>query len=151
MPVTRDLALADQADWFALWEGYLRFYESNLDPAVSALTFARLLDSAEPMFGLVACEGERVVGIVNCVVHRATWTAGHYCYLEDLFVDPGYRGGGAGRALIEAVYVRADALGCSRVYWLTHETNATARRLYDQVAEAPGFIQYRRRASADEA
>jgi hypothetical protein len=28
------------------------------------------------------------------------------------------------------------------VYWHTHETNATARRLYDKVASLPGFIMY---------
>jgi hypothetical protein len=28
------------------------------------------------------------------------------------------------------------------VYWSTHESNATARRLYDQVAENRGFILY---------
>jgi hypothetical protein len=28
------------------------------------------------------------------------------------------------------------------VYWLTHNTNAQARILYDQVADNPGFIHY---------
>jgi hypothetical protein len=36
------------------------------------------------------------------------------------------------------------AAGAARVYWLTHETNQTARRLYDQVATNSGFIVYRR-------
>ena len=49
-----------------------------------------------------------------------------------------------GRALIEAVYDRAKAAGASRVYWLTQEGNAQARILYDQVADRPGFIQYRK-------
>jgi hypothetical protein len=31
-----------------------------------------------------------------------------------------------------------------RLYWLTHESNATARRLYDRIAHASGFIQYRK-------
>jgi len=30
------------------------------------------------------------------------------------------------------------------VHWLTHETNATAISLYQQVAERPGFIQFRK-------
>jgi len=34
--------------------------------------------------------------------------------------------------------------GCARVYWLTHETNATAMRLYDRVADRSGFVQYRK-------
>jgi hypothetical protein len=38
----------------------------------------------------------------------------------------------------------AAALGCARVHWLTQETNTKARKLYDQMAERSGFIQYRR-------
>jgi hypothetical protein len=30
------------------------------------------------------------------------------------------------------------------VYWHTHETNATAMRLYNKVAEKPGFLVYRK-------
>jgi GNAT superfamily N-acetyltransferase len=53
------------------------------------------------------------------------------------------RGGGVGRLLIDAVAAKARALGCSRVHWLTHETNRDAMRLYDKVAERSGFVQYR--------
>jgi GNAT superfamily N-acetyltransferase len=54
------------------------------------------------------------------------------------------RGRGLGRALIEAVYGEARSAGASRVHWLTHETNASARALYDTLADRPGFIQYRK-------
>ncbi len=47
-----------------------------------------------------------------------------------------------GRALIEYVYAQAEAMGCGRVYWLTHQTNAQAMRLYDTLAERSGFVQY---------
>jgi ribosomal protein S18 acetylase RimI-like enzyme len=39
---------------------------------------------------------------------------------------------------------RARRAGASRVYWLTHESNAAARALYDKLAERSGFIQYRK-------
>jgi len=42
------------------------------------------------------------------------------------------------------VYREARAAGASRVHWLTHETNTTARALYDTLADRPGFIQYRK-------
>ena len=58
--------------------------------------------------------------------------------------SPAARGRGVGRALIEAVYDRARAAGCSRVYWQTHESNATAMALYDTLAERSGFVVYRR-------
>lgn len=54
------------------------------------------------------------------------------------------QGRGVGHALIEAVCARAAELGSNRVYWLTRETNATAMKLYDQVAEKSGFLQYRK-------
>ncbi|TIN53588.1 MAG: GNAT family N-acetyltransferase, partial [Mesorhizobium sp.] len=34
--------------------------------------------------------------------------------------------------------------GSGRVYWLTHETNHTAMKLYDKVAEHSGFVVYRK-------
>jgi GNAT superfamily N-acetyltransferase len=140
----RDLAPADRAQWHPLWQGYLDFYETKLDDDITEVTFARLLDPAEPMFALVAERAGKLIGVVQCVIHRATWTKTHYCYLEDLFVAPDARDGGVGGALIAAVYAKADQLDATRVYWLTHETNATARVLYEAVGKRSGFIQYRR-------
>ena len=144
-PIVRALRKADRPEWEKLWAGYLEFYESHLAPEVTDTTFERLIAPTEPMFGLVA-EDERgvLLGFVHCVLHRGTWSVEDHCYLEDLFVASEARGHGVGRALIEAVYARADELKLSRVYWMTHETNATARKLYDQIAERSGFIQYRR-------
>ena len=67
-----------------------------------------------------------------------------YCYLQDLYVDESTRGKGVGRALIEAVYAAAAQHGADRVYWMTHETNETAMRLYDTIAERSGFLGYRK-------
>lgn len=64
------------------------------------------------------------------------------CYLQDLFTTPAARGQGVGRRLIEAVYAAARGAGVRRVYWQTHETNTTGRRLYDAVARHHGFIVY---------
>ncbi len=129
--------------WEPLWQGYLDFYEATVTPEVTETTWRRLHDPAEPMHVLGAFLDGTLVGIVHYLFHRSTWTIGDYCYLQDLFTAPEARRQGAGRALIEAVYVRAEAAGASRVYWLTQETNAAARALYDSIADRPGFIQYR--------
>ena len=57
-------------------------------------------------------------------------------------VDPALRGTGAGRKLIEAVAGAAKAYGAGRVYWLTQDSNAVARQLYDRLAANRGFIRY---------
>jgi GNAT superfamily N-acetyltransferase len=141
--VIRALRPDERPSWEPLWQGYLAFYKSTVAPEVTATTWGRLHDPAEPMHVLGAFLDGTLVGIVHYLFHRSTWTIGDYCYLQDLFTTPEARGQGAGRALIEAVYDRAEVAGASRVYWLTHETNATARALYDTLADRPGFIQYR--------
>ena len=142
--IIRDLEASDRPGWEDLWAGYLDFYEQPIDPVVTEVTWSRLNDPAERIFGLVAQQGRDLVGLAHCVLHRGTWSVGDFCYLEDLFVAEAQRGKGVGRALIEAVYERADAAGCDRVYWMTHENNEAAQRLYDKVATRSGFIQYRR-------
>ncbi|MFN3613120.1 MAG: GNAT family N-acetyltransferase [Rubrimonas sp.] len=141
---TRPLTAADEADWRRLWTAYLAFYETSRGEDVFASTFARLLDPAEPMRGLVATRDGAVVGIANIILHRHGWSVADVCYLQDLFVDPAVRGGGAGRALIEATYALADAEGCAGVYWMTDQSNAAARALYDRIGKLTPFIKYAR-------
>jgi GNAT superfamily N-acetyltransferase len=140
----RPLGPEDRADWEPLWAGYLAFYEATIPSTVTETTWARLNDPAEPMHALGAFVDGQLVGIVHYLFHRSTWTTGDYCYLQDLFTAEAARGRGAGRALIQAVYEQARAASASRVYWLTQEGNATARALYDKLADRSGFIQYRK-------
>jgi GNAT superfamily N-acetyltransferase len=142
--VIRPVGADERAPWEHLWNGYLTFYEATLAPGTTDTTWSRLHDPKEPMFLLGAYLDGRLVGIVHYLYHRSCWTAGDYCYLQDLFVEPGLRGGGVGRKLIAAVEQEARQAGASRVYWMTQESNATARILYDRVAERSGFIQYRK-------
>jgi GNAT superfamily N-acetyltransferase len=140
----RPLEKASYAAWLPLWQAYQAFYKVDIAQDVSDITWARFLDPAEPMGGALAWDGAKAVGMVHHIRHRSSWTVGDYCYLQDLFVAPEGRGKGTGRKLIEHVYEIARQQGCSRVHWLTHETNENAMILYDAVAERSGFVQYRR-------
>ncbi len=145
MSVTiRDLRPADEDRWRELWQGYCDFYEKALPDEVTDATWRRLLDEKETdMFSLMACDGDGlVVGMVNCVLHPVTWSQAPVCYLEDLFVDPAARKLGAGGALIEAVRERGRTRNWNRVYWKTKSDNATARSLYDKVADGTDWITY---------
>ena len=140
----RPLTHADRASWQTLWTGYLAFYKTTLPPEQFDLTWSRLHDAAEPMHVLGAFDGNTPMGIVHYIFHRSCWTAGSYCYLQDLFTVAEARGKGVGRALIDAVYAAAKTEGANRVHWLTHETNAKAMVLYNDIADRTGFLQYRK-------
>jgi GNAT superfamily N-acetyltransferase len=134
---------SDRAEWLRLWDGYLTFYASDVDPSTTNATFARLTTTGSGLHGALARNDDGMaIGLVHWLTHLSTWTSTDYCYLEDLFVAPGARGTGVGRALIEHVGRWAERHGSAKVYWLTAETNSVARRLYDQVATRTEFIQY---------
>jgi ribosomal protein S18 acetylase RimI-like enzyme len=140
----RPLAATDHEAWLPLWQGYLEFYKTSVPDAVTAATWRRLLDPQSGIYGLGAVKDERLVGFVHFLYHPVTWSIAQRCYLEDLFVHRDARGSGAGRALIEAVYRAADEAGADQVYWLTAQSNAEARRLYDRIGQATPFVKYRR-------
>jgi len=148
VPTVRPVKRADFDQWLPLWEGYNKFYGRSgataLPAEITRTTWARFFDAAEPVHALVAESDGRLVGLTHYLFHRSTIMLGPTCYLQDLFTAEAVRGKGIGRALIEAVYQEAKIAGAARVYWHTHETNATARRLYDHVAERSGFIVYRK-------
>jgi GNAT superfamily N-acetyltransferase len=134
------LTPADHAEWKELFIGYNEFYERILPAAQYASSWAAFQDDVAMHARGARLDGQ-LVGIVHFLTHAST-TAPDVCYLQDLFTAPGARGKGVARALIAEVTDWARGRRCSRVYWSTHETNATARRLYDQVALNRGFILY---------
>lgn len=142
----RPLRPEDRPAWEPLWQGYLTWYKSVLPDEVTNANWARFMDPAEPMYVWGAFEGEKLLGIVQCVAHRTSWSEKLTCYLQDLFTVPEARGKGVGRALIEFIYAETERRGWSRLYWQTHESNAEAQVLYNKVADRTGFIVYRKNA-----
>lgn len=141
----RALRSDDYDSWCALWRAYLAFYETSVPEAVYDSTFARLLgEDPQDFNGFVAETGGRLVGLTHYLFHRHCWKTENVCYLQDLFADPSVRGSGVGRALIEAVYSKADEVGAPSVYWLTQDFNHTARKLYDRIGQVTPFIKYQR-------
>lgn len=143
----RAVQRADFPRWQPLWDGYNAFYgragDTALAPEITQMTWARFFDAHEPIHALVAEVAGRIVGLAHFLYHRSTIQIPPTCYLADLFTVDEVRGQGIGRALIGAVYAHAKLAGSPRVYWQTHESNAVAMRLYDQVAERSGFVVYR--------
>ena len=138
----RDIAPSDRLRWQPLWQGYQP--SGGIAEEVTDTTWRRFFDGLEPVHALVAEEGEALIGFAHYLFHRSTAQLGCVCYLQDMFVVQAARGRGVGRALIDGVSVRAKAAGASRVYWVTGETNAAARALYDKVGTLTRFVQYRK-------
>ena len=134
------LSSSDRTAWEELFRGYIDFYQRVEPPEMYDRAW-REFEADGHMHALGARAGGRLIAIAHFLIHPST-SSPDVCYLQDLFTAPDARGMGAARALIASVSDWAKASGCCRVYWNTHESNSTARRLYDAVAENRGFIRY---------
>ena len=130
----------DRTSWQALARGYKEFYKTATSDEEFEAAWKRLLRQ-DGVFGLGAKIDGRLVGIAHFLFHTSVW-ADKACYLQDLFTEREMRRRGVARALIEAVAQAARQQGAKRYYWLTHESNAVARALYDRVGKYNGFIRY---------
>ncbi|MDB5003335.1 MAG: GCN5-related N-acetyltransferase [Mucilaginibacter sp.] len=146
--IIRPVTQQDYDQWLPLWDGYNAFYgrsgDTALAPEITQTTWARFFDINEPVHALVAELDGKLLGLTHYIFHRSTTSLTTNCYLQDLFTTQNSRGKGVARALINGVYEKAKLAGSGRVYWQTHETNATAMLLYDKVADKSGFVVYRK-------
>ena len=141
--MVRELRAEDKSFWLPLWQGYLTFYKAELTTQQTEVTWGRLLDPEYNLNGLVVEFDGLIAGVTHYSFQTSTWAEHSNCYLEDLFVNPGVRGKGLGRALIDAVKEIAETAGSSRLYWNTDRTNEVARKLYDSYTNESGKVQYR--------
>ena len=132
---------AERVRWEELWTQYQVFYGVVLPAAVTESTWRRLHNGRVHGLGARDPAGH-LVGIVHFLYHEDTWSTTPACYLQDLYVDAAVRGSGCGRKLIEAVAAASQKAGANYPYWLTHQSNAVARQLYDRLGHNQGFIHY---------
>ena len=146
------VAEGDLAELLPLMRGYCDFYEATPgDDDLLAMSRALLADPGAHAEG-GSCEGVqliardedgRAVGFATIFWSWSTLGAGRIGVMNDLFVSPAARGGGAAEALIGACRAEARARGAIWLGWQTATDNHRAQRVYERVgAERAEWIDY---------
>jgi GNAT superfamily N-acetyltransferase len=86
---------------------------------------------------LLAEEAGAVVGFALFFHNYSTFVSQPTLYLEDLFVEPAYRGKGHGKALLRAAARLAVERGCGRLEWSVLNWNDPAIRFYEALGAVP--------------
>ena len=125
---------ADLGELLPLMRGYCDFYEvSPPDDALLSLSRALIADPEREGVQLLARDAGEPVGFATIYWSWATTTASRIGVMNDLFVTPGARGGGAAEALIHACVEECNQHGAAELTWQTAPDNARAQRVYDRV------------------
>jgi ribosomal protein S18 acetylase RimI-like enzyme len=106
------------------------FDEPTPPAAALAERFRYLLDGGDT---LVLLAGEGPDGVVVLRFRMAIWSSGLESYLAELYVVPGLRRRGLGRALMEAALEEARARGADTMDIGVDEPDQAARRLYESL------------------
>lgn len=92
-----------------------------------------ILESPQVGTVFVACQTEKVVGMVCMLWTISTAEGGKACWMEDVVVHPDHRGGGLGTRLVEEAIRQAQEMACLRIAVLTDQGNHGARKLYERL------------------
>ena len=130
----------------------LAVYEHLEDEVVATVDGlgAALAGSAPSVEALLAEVSGEPVGFALFFPHFSTFRSAAGLYLEDLFVQPAWRGHGIGRALLAAVAARAVERGCSRLEWVVLDWNHPALAFYQRLG-AQALDEWRRHRLSGEA
>lgn len=139
----RPLAENDRSRWEQMFDAYAAFYKTEIPAGGFDRVWHWIFDPASDFWCDLAESGDgQVIGFTQYQLMHRSLGGGMVCYLSDLYVEPGNRGSGAGRALIDHVLAFAKEQGLPGVRWLTQEFNYPARKLYDTYGPKTDFILY---------
>ncbi|MBL8328704.1 MAG: GNAT family N-acetyltransferase [Rubrivivax sp.] len=82
---------------------------------------------------VVAEVDRQVVGFALFFTNFSTFLARPGLYLEDLYVQPAWRGQGLGKALLQHLGALAVQRGCGRFEWSVLDWNENAIRFYERM------------------
>jgi GNAT superfamily N-acetyltransferase len=113
-------------------------YEKSLDQVTGTEEdLHRALFAGRPaVFAHVAEHSGTVAGFALWFLNYSTWTGRHGIYLEDLYVMPGLRGTGLGRALLAELAGICVQNGYDRLQWWVLDWNSAARGFYESLGAA---------------
>ena len=139
----RSVNASDKIRWTELMKAYANFYEVEVDDTALATTWNWIEDPNNSFWCTLAeQQDETIVGFTQYQLMHRSLSGAMVCYLSDLYVEPELRGSGAGRALTDHVFDFARDNSIPNVRWLTQDSNAVARKLYDSYGDKSGFILY---------
>ena len=130
----RKIQLKDKKHWEELYKGYANFYKVEMNDKILQTVWNWLHDKSHEVEGLVYEVDGNIVGLAHYRRMPSPLRGQYIGFLDDLFVDPKYRGQKIGRQLLDKIKEISKINDWNLVRWQTDDDNFTAKKLYDKVA-----------------
>ncbi len=134
---------ADEEDVCRLWTLLLDFYKKQASPEVLRRSFRYAVNHPQKVLIFIIMIEGVVTGTVSLHLgHFSTWNNNFYGHLEDLIVDPAYRGRRLAEKLLRQAIDAARENNLSRVELNALNDNEAARKLYEKLGFTTNSVVY---------
>ena len=138
----RKLEQKDKENWAKLYNGYADFYKVPMSPGVLDTLWGWINDENHIVKGICFESEGKIVGIAHYRTMPRPLKGKYIGFLDDLFVEPTFRGQKIAQKLIIHLKSLSNANNWDAVRWTTHSSNKIAKKLYDKIAKNIGFELY---------
>ena len=139
----REPAAADHDRWYDLYTQYLTFYKVPVTDEVRDTVWSWVTDPEHNLeCGLIENESGAIAGLFHYREYPVALLGTTAGFLDDLIVEPAFRGTGAVEVALNWLKEEATRRGWVNVAWLTADDNFRARSVYDRFATRTMWLTY---------
>ena len=138
----RKLELKDKENWAKLYNGYADFYKVPINAKILDTVWEWINDKNHVVNGICFDLDSKIVGIAHYRTMPRPLKGQYMGFLDDLFIQPDYRGQKIAHKLIDHLKSLSKANNWCGIRWITHSNNKNAKKLYDSIAKNTGFELY---------
>ena len=132
----------DKDKWEKLYHAYADFYKVPMNSAILDTLWNWILDDNHIVNGICYELEGNIVGIAHYRSMPRPIKGQYIGFLDDLFVEPEFRGQQIAQKLISYLKSLSKANNWNGIRWITHSSNENAKKLYDKIANNTGFELY---------
>ena len=138
----RNIEIKDKEQWKRLYRGYADFYQVTISEQILETIWDWLNDTNHDLNALVYEIDNSIVALAHYRRMPSPLRGKYIGFLDDLYVDPQFRGKKIGEKIINKLNEISKANGWNLVRWITRENNSRAKVLYDRVSEKSTWDVY---------
>ena len=138
----RSLSQNDFDMWTNLYKNYADFYKVPMNSTILDTLWNWILDDNHIVNGICYELEGNIVGIAHYRSMPRPIKGQYIGFLDDLFVEPEFRGQQIAQKLISHLKSLSKANNWDGIRWITHSSNENAKKLYDKIANNTGFELY---------
>ena len=138
----RKIEREDKENWAKLYNAYADFYKVPMNTRILDTLWDWIQNEKHIVNGICYELEGKIVGIAHYRTMPRPIKGEYIGFLDDLFVEPEFRGQQIAQKLISHLKSLSKANNWSGIRWITHSSNKNAKKLYDKIANNTGFELY---------